>query len=80
MGEVDEALREVGRHDRARAACLPADVAAIKGFEISYIWIKESKKGFGIKAGFLTGPPHIVKMDTTICSQPELMSHENLNS
>ena len=37
MGEVDEALREVGRHDRARAACLPADVAAVKGFEISYI-------------------------------------------
>ena len=37
MGEVDEALREVGRHDRARAACLPADIATIKGFEISYM-------------------------------------------
>ena len=37
MGEVDEAPRVVGRHDRARAACLPADVAAVKGFEISYI-------------------------------------------
>ena len=37
MGEVDEALREVGRHDPARGACLPADVAAIKGFEISYM-------------------------------------------
>ena len=37
MGEVDEALREVGRHDPARAACLPADVAAVKGFEISHI-------------------------------------------
>ena len=37
MGEVDEALRVVGRHDRARAACLPADVAAVKGFEISHI-------------------------------------------
>ena len=37
MGEVDEALREVGRHDRAGAACLPADVAAIKGFEISHM-------------------------------------------
>ena len=38
MGEVDEALREVGRHDPAGAACLPADVAAMKGFEISYIY------------------------------------------
>ena len=48
MGEVDEALREVGRHDRARAACLPADVAAIKGFEISYIWIKVQCFSFNI--------------------------------
>ena len=37
MGEVDEALREVGRHDPARAACLPADVTAIKGFERSFM-------------------------------------------
>ena len=37
MGEVDEALREVGRHDPARGACLPADVTAIKGFERSFM-------------------------------------------
>ena len=46
MGEVDEALRVVGRHDRARAACLPADVAAVKGFEISYIY--ESKSNISL--------------------------------